>query len=103
MLIDLPRGELHPLTKIAQQLPGRNRKGRHIATLHRWADFGINGVYLRVESVGGIRYSTVEWTETFLAGVARGKTKQPRRRSTRPHGQSHEEAVAALRKMGVMR
>lgn len=61
-------GELIPLKQLAAQLPGRGgSKNKHVATLYRWTNEGVQGQRLRYVQVGDMRCSTVAWVHEFFA------------------------------------
>lgn len=51
------------LREAARQLPGRP----HLSTCHRWAEKGVNGIFLETIKVGRRRFTTQEAIDQFLA------------------------------------
>lgn len=70
-------GELMTLSQAARRLPSR-RGGRptHPSTLHRWAQFGRNGVRLKTLIVGDTRCTTEVWLLDFIKAVTAAKEGQ---------------------------
>ena len=91
------------INEVARQLPGRNGRPKHPATLHRWAERGVRGVKLRTEWVGFDRYTTWAWVREFFAACAETRKPGPRMEWRTPGkvARAHERAMAELRKMGV--
>jgi hypothetical protein len=67
MSIDFQQEQAIPLAEVANLLPKRNGKKVHYSTIYRWATKGTRGRVLESKLVGGIRYTTVEAVQRFLA------------------------------------
>jgi hypothetical protein len=57
------------LSAAAREIPGPTGRGLHVATLWRWAHRGVRGVRLETVMVGGIRYTSREALERFVAAT----------------------------------
>ncbi len=77
-MINIHDEELLTLSGAAKRLPhGRAGKPVHVATLHRWASpGGLQGVRLETIKVGGIRYTSTEALERFIAKCTADDTRQ---------------------------
>lgn len=58
---------LIPLKEAANYLPKRRGKKPHYSTLYRWATKGSRGRILESTMIGGIRYTSIEAIESFIA------------------------------------
>ena len=68
---------LMTLAAAARTLPGRTGRGLHAATVWRWSLRGVRGVCLETVMIGGIRYTSREALERFIAATtsaAKGAT-----------------------------
>lgn len=63
----LHRERVLPLNEVAKILPVRNGRRTHYSTIYRWATKGVRGHVLESFLVGGIRYTTHEALERFVA------------------------------------
>jgi hypothetical protein len=67
--------QLFPLAQVPNLgiIPNR-RRGRqiHVATLHRWAVHGLNGVVLETLQVGGTRCTSREALRRFFQSLTQG-------------------------------
>lgn len=80
-----------PLNEVPRPLPLRKGKRTHYSTIYRWATKGFRGHVLESVFVGGIRYTTHEALERFVAHVDGSERND-----------SHAEAIeAALRQVGL--
>lgn len=64
---DLQHEQAITLAEGVNHLPKRNGKKVHYSTVYRWATKGVRGRVLESRLVGGIRYTTVEAVQRFLA------------------------------------
>lgn len=62
-------GGERPLTlrQVPDHLPRRQGKKVHYSTVYRWSTNGVRGRVLETSLVGGIRYTTLEAVQRFLA------------------------------------
>jgi hypothetical protein len=65
MAIDTSTEALISLAEARSAFPGGRRLG--LATLHRWRLRGVRGVKLETVLVGGLRYTSREAIERFVA------------------------------------
>jgi uncharacterized protein DUF1580 len=70
-----------------------SRIGVHVGTLHRWRLRGVRGVRLETIVIGGLRYTSAEALERFVAATtaAADGTPAPAIRTSR----QRETAIAA--------
>jgi hypothetical protein len=57
------------LSTAARELPGPSGKGVHVSTLWRWSFRGVRGIRLETVLIGGIRYTSREALERFVAST----------------------------------
>ena len=89
--INLQREKLLPLNEVPRHLPLRKGKRTHYSTIYRWATKGVRGHVLESVLIGGIRYTTHEALERFVAH-AHGSEQND----------AHAQAIeAALRRAGL--
>lgn len=67
MAIQLDSESLLTLQAAASWLPGRP----HLSTLHRWRLRGVRGVKLDTCLIGGVRYTSKEAVQDFVASTTR--------------------------------
>lgn len=79
----------------------------HLATVHRWATIGVNGIVLETLRCGGVgKVTTVAALQRFferLSEQAAGETKQPRTRREERHAVAEAERVLDRGKVGGRR
>ena len=81
-MIDIENEDLLTLALAAKHLPnGRAGKSVHVATLHRWAANGAQGVKLETVKIGGIRFTSVQALERFVEACTAGNSEAPVRTS----------------------
>lgn len=59
--------KLLKLSAAAREVPGRSGRGLHVSTVWRWALRGVRGIRLETVLIGGIRYTSREALERFIA------------------------------------
>lgn len=82
MTIDIEHEELLTIAQAAKRLPSHP----HVSTVWRWVLYGVRGTKLESVLIGGLRYTSAQALERFVAGTtakAAGQpapTRTPRRR-----------------------
>ena len=74
MSIDFQQEQGIPLAEVANHVPKRNGKTVPYSTIYRWSIKGARGRVLESKLVGGIRYTTVEAVQRFLAAATVSQT-----------------------------
>lgn len=67
MNLDFQQEQAITIAEVANHVPRRNGKKVHYSTIYRWSTKGARGRVLESKMVGGIRYTTVEAVQRFLA------------------------------------
>ena len=101
-MIDTNSEQLLTLIAASKHLPhGRAGKSVHVATLHRWASRGgVRGVRLETVRIGGIRYTSAEALERFIAQCSADDAgQQPQ--LTRQRQKARDKAAAELSAAGI--
>lgn len=101
-MINIDNEELLTLSAATKRLPhGRASKPVHVATIHRWASpRGLKGVRLESVKVGGIRYTSSEALDRFIAQCSADDTgQQPQ--PTRQRQKARDRAAAELSAAGI--
>ena len=91
------------LSAAARELPGPSGRGVHVATLWRWAHRGVRGIRLESVMIGGIRYTSREALERFVAATtaaADGSRPAPQTRTSRQRQRAIESAERELADVG---
>ena len=65
-MIDIAHETTISFSEAADSLPTRRGRKPHIASIHRWATRGFNGVCLEYLKLGGQRITSVEAVQRFL-------------------------------------
>jgi hypothetical protein len=90
------------LSAAARELPGPSGRGLHVSTLWRWAQRGVKGTRLETVMIGGIRYTSREALERFVArttAAADGTT--PIVRTPKQRQRAIEAAERELSEAGI--
>ena len=87
--------QLLTLSAAARGLPGPSGRGLHTSTIWRWSQRGVKGVRLETVLVGGVRYTSREALDRFVAATtaAADGTSSPIRTS-----RQRERSIAAAEK-----
>jgi hypothetical protein len=62
-----------PLTEIGKYLPWIRPEGPDRVTVWKWTRYGVGGVKLRTEKIGGRRFTTLEAITEFRAALNRDR------------------------------
>lgn len=102
LMINIHNEELLTLSGAAKRLPhGRAGKPVHVATIHRWASpGGLQGVRLETIKIGGVRYTSAEALERFIAKCSADDARQEPQ-STRQRQRAIATAAAELERAGI--
>jgi hypothetical protein len=84
-------------------LPGRTARGLHVGTIYRWMLRGIRGIRLETVLVGGIRYTSREALERFIAATTAAADGVPAAnvRTSKQRQRAIEAAERELAKLGL--
>lgn len=80
----------------------RDGRRKSNATLHRWRLSGVNGVKLETCLIGGLRYTSLEAIDRFIAAQNPDEASPPAITPAQRRRQS-EAAAAELERIGVSR
>lgn len=100
-MIDIEHEELLTLSAAARRLPhGRANKPVHVATMHRWCSHGLaGGARLETVKIGGVRYTSTEALERFIARCT--STDDTTTVTTRSRQREIARAESELDKAGI--
>ena len=101
-MIDIESESLLTLSRAAKHLPnGRADKPVHVATLHRWASCGTRGIQLGTVRIGGVRYTSTEALERFIARCTTGD-RDALVTTTKRRRREIQKAEAELAEAGIV-
>ena len=90
-MIDIHNERLVALTETPEYLPRRRGKKINVSTVYRWASpRGCRGKRLETCTIGGVRFTSLEAINRFVADEAVKPT---------PHGLGHAKAIKDLEEL----
>ena len=98
MGIDTDREDLIPFCEARTAFPGGKRLS--LATLHRWRLHGVRGTKLETCLVGGLRYTSVQAIQRFVANQNRAESRAPTITASQRRKQA-ETADRLLQEAGI--
>ena len=66
-MIDITKENLETLGQAARGIPGRTGRGVSTSAIWRWTTVGVRGCVLETILIGGVRYTSKEAMERFIA------------------------------------
>lgn len=98
-MIEIQTEQVLSLSEAARHLP-RRRAGKrpHVATLYRWAKYGVRGVMLETLQVGGTLCTSVEALQRFCNRLS---GDEPDVRPTNSRRRDIERAEQELKRAGI--
>lgn len=102
-MIDINRERLLTVAQVRKRLPGRSGPLGY-ETIRQWSKTGRRGVVLETVKVGGMRYTSEEALERFvaaLAAIAGGIATAPKRRNNTPEEKAKNASAVLAARFGV--
>src|SRR5262245_4075347 len=94
--------QLLTLSAAAREIPGPSGRGLHVSTLWRWMQRGVRGIRLETVMIGGIRYTSREALERFIAATtAAADGTAPRIRTPLQRQRAIDAANKELESAGI--
>ncbi len=92
---------LIPIREVPKYLPPRSSgKSCHISVIYRWVTRGVRGVVLESWVIGGLRYSSLQALDRFIARCSSGEQHVATSRAEERHRRRVSRDVQVLLKQG---